>query len=282
MRLTMRPSLTRAAGVDSHLSSLLAEIRPLNARSVIASTLLGMEAGRLPVERLVSAGALFGIAEGAIRTALWRMVAAGELITDDGTYRLAGSLLARRRRMGADSIARRRSWDGTWEIVVVDAERRSAAARQELRSAAAALHLAELRDGVWMRPDNLDPKRLPHEQATVDAQCLRFTGASGTAALASRLFEPAAWAARAASLLDALDGAALPSRDLGPGDLVAGFRLSIAVVRHLDRDPLLPDELLPSAWPGDDLRRSYLAYHAGFSRRFTAWLRDAEDLPRGD
>lgn len=273
----MTRSLSRSVGAELQLSALLADVRPLGARSVIASTLLGSEAGELRVERLVSAGALFGIADGAIRTALWRMVTAGELIADGGDYRLAGSLLARRRRMGESSVARRRAWDGTWEIVVVDAERRPATARQELRAAAAALHLAELRDGVWMRPDNLDRERLPDEQATVDAQCLRFTGASGSAALASRLFEPAAWAARAASLIDALDRAVLPPRDLGPGDLVEGFRLSIAVVRHLDRDPLLPDELLANDWPGDELRRSYLAYQADYGQRFMAWLHDASD-----
>jgi phenylacetic acid degradation operon negative regulatory protein len=200
-------------------------------------------------------------------------VTVGELSTDAGHYRLAGSLLARRQRMDARSVARRRSWDGTWEIVVVEAERRPAAARQELRAAAAALHLAELRDGVWMRPDNLDRGRLPAEQATVDGQCLRFTGASGSAALASRLFDPAAWAGRATSLIDALGRAALPV-DLGPGDLADGFRLSIAVVRHLDRDPLLPDEVLLDAWPGDKLRDCYLAYEADYSHRLATWLRD--------
>jgi len=271
----MTSSPARPVGADIPLSALLADIRPLGARSVIASTLLGNEAGEHRVERLVSAGALFGIAEGAIRTALWRMVTGGELIADGGSYRLAGSLLARRRRMGASSVARRRAWDGTWEIVVVDAERRSAPARQGLRSAAIALHLAELRDGVWMRPDNLDAARLPDEQATVNAQCMRFTGASGSAALAQRLFAPAAWAERAASLIDALERAALPPRDLEPGDLVTGFRLQIASVRHLDRDPLLPDELLPNDWPGAALRRGYLAYHDEYEQRFTAWLRDA-------
>lgn len=263
----------RPAAANLHVSSLIADIRPLGARSVIASTLLGDADGELPVERLVRAGVLFGIGDGAIRTALSRMVSAGELSADAGRYRLAGSLLARRHRMDARSVARRRHWDGTWEIVVVEADRRPAAARQELRSAAAALHLAELRDGVWMRPDNLDRGRLPAEQATVDAQCLRFTGASGSAALASRLFDPTAWAARATSLIDALECSALPP-DLGPGDLAAGFRLSIAVVQHLGRDPLLPDELLPDAWPGDKLRDSYVAYEHDYSHRFATWLRD--------
>ena len=41
------------------------------------------------------------------------------------------------------------------------------AARAELRAAMAALRLAELREGVWLRPDNLDPQRLPAAQAVV-------------------------------------------------------------------------------------------------------------------
>ena len=38
---------------DIHLTSFLADIRPLGARSVIASTLLGAEAARMPADRLV-------------------------------------------------------------------------------------------------------------------------------------------------------------------------------------------------------------------------------------
>src|SRR5687767_2250022 len=80
------------------LAAMLADLRPLGARSVIASTLLGANAISMPAERLVRAGELFGVADGAIRTALWRMVAAGELVANDGRYALAGPLLERRER----------------------------------------------------------------------------------------------------------------------------------------------------------------------------------------
>ena len=40
-------------------------IRPLTARSVVASTLLGTDPPRLPVAFLVRTGALFGLAEGS-------------------------------------------------------------------------------------------------------------------------------------------------------------------------------------------------------------------------
>jgi len=157
-------------------------------------------------------------------------------------------------------------------MAVVGTERRSAAARQELRAAAASLHLAELRDGVWMRPDNLAVDRSPEQRAVVERQCMRIDGARPTEDVVERLFRPGEWAAQARSLIDALEGAAHPPDDLGHGDLATGFRLSIAVVRHLNADPLLPDALLPADWPGSALRRLYSAYHQAYERRFGAWL----------
>ena len=65
-------------------------------------------------------------------------------------------------------------WDGTWEMAVVSLERRSAADRLALRKAATALHLAELREGIWFRPDNLDQHRLPTLRAVLDRQCVHF------------------------------------------------------------------------------------------------------------
>ena len=48
--------------------------------------------------------------------------------------------------------------------------------------------------------------------------------------------------------------------------------MSIAAVRHLAVDPLLPDELLPDGWPGDELRRRYTDFHVGFDQRIADWL----------
>jgi phenylacetic acid degradation operon negative regulatory protein len=238
----------------------------LSARSLIASTLLGSDEPRMRAAALVKAGALFGIAPGAMRTALWRMASDGELAADDGWYRLAGPLRDRKRRVDESYAPTRRPWDGTWELAVVAAERRPAPERLALRAAAGALHLAEVREGIWARPDNLDPKRLPASRTVLDAQCLRFTHATGPAGLASRLFDLEPWAARARELLRSL--AAESTAD----SLADGFMLSIAVVRHLQADPLLPDELLPAGWPGDRLRHDYAEHERSYTRRFTAWL----------
>lgn len=258
---------------DGMLAALVAQERPLTARSVIASALLGSRPPRLPASRLVQAGSLFGIAEGAVRTALWRMVSAGELETAEGWYQLAGRLLDRKQRVDDSHAAHRRPWDGTWELAVVAAERRSATERTELRAAAVALHLEEIREGIWGRPDNLDPRRLPEERAVLDVQCLRFTHAAAPPGLEARLFDLGAWSRRASDLVTAMDEAGAPGETPEPGALAAGFLLSVAVVRHLQADPLLPDELLPRHWPGDRLRLRYQRYDTAYQRRLTEWVR---------
>lgn len=254
--------------------------RPLTARSVIASTLLGTTPPRLPGRLLVRAGALFGLAEGTVRTALSRMVAAGELTAEDGTYALAGSLLARQARQDESrrAVVAAEPWDGTWAVAVVHGERRSAPQRVELRAAATALRLAELREGVWLRPDNLHPGRLPASAAVVDAQCARFGGArphhpDPDAALAGRLWDLGGWAARADGLRARMDGivAALEGGDTEA--LAPGFVLSASVLRLTQADPLLPADLLPAGWPGGALRSEYDRYDAAYQYLLGAWFR---------
>ncbi len=255
-----------------------ADERPLTARSVIASTLLGTSPPELPGWLLVRAGALFGIAEGTVRTALSRMVAAGELTADDGTYALAGPLLARQARQDESrrAVVAPTAWDGGWSMAVVHGDPRSAAQRGELRAAATALRLAELREGVWLRPDNLDTDRLPASSAVLAAQCARLTARPDEpdpAALAARLWDLAAWADRAAALRVRMDGV-VAALEAGDTDALApGFVLSASVLRLTQADPLLPDALLPTGWPGAALRAEYDRYDAAYQSLLRAWFR---------
>src|SRR5690349_17950414 len=92
-------------------------VRPLTARSVIASTLLGITPPRLPAAALVASGEKFGVAPGTTRVALSRMVDAGELSAgDDATYALAGLLLERHARQEQGRHPRTRAWSGAWRI----------------------------------------------------------------------------------------------------------------------------------------------------------------------
>src|SRR5690606_15893289 len=147
-------------------------------RSVLASVLLGTEPPRLPTPLLIRTAALFGISEGTTRTALSRMVSAGEAVSEDGGYRLTGRLVDRQARQEASRHPEARSWDGTWELATIEGDRsRSPADRADLRGALGALRLVELREGTWGRPDNLDPTRSPAARAEVDEWCRRWHAA---------------------------------------------------------------------------------------------------------
>lgn len=250
--------------------------RPLTARSVIASTLLGTSPPTLPGRLLVRAGALFGITEGTVRTALSRMVAAGELTTSAGDYTLAGALVARQARQAESREAARRAWDGSWAMAVVHGDPRTSNRRAELRDAATALRLAELREGVWLRPDNLDPTRLPAATAVLEAQCARFSSrpeAPPDPMLAATLWDLDGWAQRAGSLRERMADvvAQLEAGDVGA--LAPGFVLSASVLRLTQADPLLPPELLPAGWPGTALRADYDRYDRAYQLLLRTWFR---------
>lgn len=242
---------------------------PLTARSVLASALLGTDPPELPVGYLVRLAALFGVNDNRARVALSRMVAAGEVTTDgNGRYRLAGHLLDRRDRQATSRAGRTTAWSGRWEVVVVTTAGSAPEVRARRRRALAFTRLAELREGVWLRPDNL-AVRLPSD---VEADVLRFRSEGpDDRALTTRLWALERWADRAEALLGGLD--AMPPA--GWEDLAPGFELSASVLRHLQADPLLPAELLPRSWPGDRLRAVYDDWDRRYRELLAAWSRSA-------
>lgn len=234
------------------------EIRPLTARSVVLSTLLGVHPPRLPARYLVRVGYLFGIAEGTIRVALSRMVASGDLVQGGGEYALTERLLQRQTRQDESRSPRTRPWDGTWEIAVITADRRPAADRTALRQAMSELRLTELREGTWLRPANLARTR----PAPVVRQCTFLTGRpeQDPAALAAALWDLDTWAAEAGALRTALSQATA---------IAERFTYAAAILRHLLNDPLLPPSLLPPSWPGPALRADYQAFETEFEQLLT-------------
>jgi phenylacetic acid degradation operon negative regulatory protein len=223
-------------------------MRPLSARSVVLSLLLGSHPPELPVSAIVVAGELFDIAEPTLRVALTRMVANGDLERTDRTYRLNSRLAERQRRQDAD-LYPAGEWDGTWETVVVTSIGRSAADRAGLRATLTALRLAELREGVWLRPSNL-ARPLPAWPAELISS-FRSVPDAEARVMASVLWDLDGWNRAGRNLLH--DTASAQS---------AAERLTVAaaVVRHLRSDPALPAELLPDHWVGTELRSSYAAY----------------------
>jgi phenylacetic acid degradation operon negative regulatory protein len=239
---------------DRHLPT----IQPLTARSVVLSTLLGYHPPALRVSALIRIGALFGIADRSIRTAVSRMVSTGELHVSDGVYTLSQRLIDRQARQDESCSPTIKRWDGTWEIAIVTSPPRPLAERVALRKSMAQLRLAELREGVWTRPANLI--RDPHD--VVMEQCTAFRGHYDDAPdLVHSLWDLSAWADNAHRLYADVDAAT---------DLHAGFIVSAEVIRHLMLDPCLPPSLLPDDWPGNDLRERY----GEFSITYAARLRE--------
>jgi len=256
--------------------------RPLTARSVLLSTLLGTDPPWLPTRRLVRAAALFGITEGAARTALSRMTARGELQPDRDGHRLTGPLLDRQARQRASRHPAVEPWDGRWVIGLVAGERRTPADRAAFRAAMGRARHAELREGAWGRPDNLGPP------PALPCQWWRGQPEEPAAELAARLWELGPWARHAVDLRGRLRSVLPALRRHDTDALAPGFVLSAAVLRHLQRDPLLPDELLPKRWPGEGLRADYDRFDEAYRAVLGGWLRatppkglTARSEPRG-
>jgi phenylacetic acid degradation operon negative regulatory protein len=246
--------------------------RPLTARSVIASTLLGTTPPRATAARLVLSCVLFGFQENAARVALSRMVAAGELSASDGSYELVGRLRERqvrqlRSRQGTTPLV---AWDQTWRLAVVIGTARPPTERAELRRRLGLARFAEWREGVWLRPD-------VNVESLSDAEdCVFVPGARPPDAvpLARTLFALDAWSDSARSLIAEMEPLhrRLTRRDAA--SLTDAFILNAAVLRHLQADPFLPPELLPSRWPGARLRARYEAFDAAFVSLWQATLRE--------
>ncbi len=231
----------------------------MTARSVVLSVLLGAHPAQATAAELIRLTSDFGVKESTLRVALTRMVAAGDLVRSADGYRLSERLLARQRRQDDALRPRRRPWDGTWTTLVITSVGADAVSRAALRKLLQDSRFGELREGVWLRPDNLQPA-VP-AMAGERARALRSVD-DAPEQLARQLWDLPAWSAVATDLLAAMAAAQ---------DVPARFVIAAGLVRHLLTDPVLPDELLPRAWPGDALRGAYA--------RFAAELADRRDDP---
>ncbi|WP_204081316.1 PaaX family transcriptional regulator C-terminal domain-containing protein [Mycobacterium riyadhense] len=227
----------------------------MTARSVVLSVLLGAHPACASASELIRLTADFGIKETALRVALTRMVSAGDLIRSADGYGLSNRLLARQRRQDEAMRPRARPWGGYWHVVIVTSVGTDARTRGALRTAMHDKRFGELREGVWMRPDNLDLELKPEVLARV-----RVLNACDDqpAELAGQLWDLPGWAGAGHRLLD----------DMAQfSDIPGRFMVAAAMVRHLLADPMLPAELLPDDWPGARLRAAYQEFAAELAQR---------------
>ncbi len=126
-----------------------------------------------------------------------------------------------------------------------------------------------------MRPDNLDPDRLPGVRRSVRDQARWFTGRpeGDPTELARALFDLDEWARVASELRRSL--AAMIPRLGGDGatPLAEGFELAAATLRHIVADPLLPPALWPVDWPAAALRADHRRYDIVYRAELAAFFR---------
>jgi phenylacetic acid degradation operon negative regulatory protein len=248
--------------------------RPLNARSLALSALLGTHPPTLSASALVALAELFDITGGAMRTALSRLVAAGDVDTDGARYTLSPRLADRQqaqdagRRLDAGAGA---EWDGRWHTAVAVSDHRSLAQRRQVRVLMTNARFGELRPATWLRPANLPAPVL-------DRDWLVTTGpVDGVAAadLVARLWDVDALAARGRGLDRRLERAAAELDRDDPRQIPPAFILAAEVLRALRSDPLLPRALLPAPWPFDALRDRYARFEHTLQAMLRPFLSDA-------
>ncbi|BBY28259.1 PaaX family transcriptional regulator C-terminal domain-containing protein [Mycolicibacterium sediminis] len=217
----------------------------MTARSVVLSVLLGAHPAWASAGDLIALTSDFGIREPTLRVALTRMVGAGDLVRSADGYRLSERLLARQRRQDDALEPRAIGWDGEWTTLVVTSVGIDARTRATLRQTLFEKRFGELREGVWMRPANLDVDLAGPLRTRVRVLAARD---ADPADLVARLWDLPSWSRTGTALLDEMRSAtSVPGR----------FAAAAAMVRHILTDPVLPDELLPEGWPGAELRAAY-------------------------
>jgi phenylacetic acid degradation operon negative regulatory protein len=223
----------------------MSSLSRMTARSVVLSVLLGAHPAWATASELIRLTADFGIKEATLRVALTRMVSGGDLVRSEDGYRLSDRLMARQRRQDDAINPRLHTWDGTWTTLVITSVGTDARTRAALRIALQDNRFAELREGVWLRPDNLDTA-LPDD--VLDRVRVLHARDGDPAGLAARLWDLSQWVETAQVLLEEMASAT---------DVPGRFVVAAAIVRHLLTDPVLPETLLPDDWPGAALRQAY-------------------------
>ena len=238
----------------------MATLSRMTARSVVLSVLLGAHPACATAAELVRLTADFDIKEATLRVALTRMVSAGDLVRSEDGYRLSDRLTARQRRQDDAINPQLRSWDGTWTTLVITSVGIDARTRAALRTTLQQNRFAELREGVWLRPDNVKVT-LPDE--VLSRVRVMHGYDDRPAELAGQLWDLPGWASTGRQLLDDMAAAT---------DIPGRFVAAAGMVRHLLTDPVLPAELLSDGWPGAALRDSY----ARFAAELVALRNEAE------
>jgi phenylacetic acid degradation operon negative regulatory protein len=214
---------------------------------------LGVEekATRQALMRTAAAGWLRSDRVG--RRTMWRLTAAAERLLIDGTERIYGF------------TGTAGDWDGQWLIVLARAPETARPTRHLVRTRLSWAGLGSPAPGVWVSPhaDRLAEveRTLAEAPSLPDAQVFVGThaGYGELRAMARQAWDLDAIEARYEQFL-----ARFGARARGDA-LTATVELVHAWRRFPWVDPALPDELLPTPWPGAAAAKLFARLHARWS-----------------
>lgn len=235
----------------------------------------------LPSAALVSLLGDFGVSEAAARAALSRMVKHRLLLPSRSGRNTGYRLTARSVAVLGDGLARMtafgdegRTWDGSWNVVVVDDGRLSRSLRDAVRSRMEWLGFARLVDGMWLSPWDRHAAAL-EELRVLGVEDVTTLTAHVPPTAPGRSRPEQAWdlvglaaeyrdfISEAARLWDALDAGAIPPEQA----LVHRTELTDEWLALANSDPDLPAELLPSGWPREQARAIFIETHEALGAR---------------
>jgi phenylacetic acid degradation operon negative regulatory protein len=232
--------------------------RHLTARELVLDFLSNRYPREMSAQEIMGVGAALGFSEQSLRMALTRLVEQSVAAnTGRGRYRLSPSGEAMREEVRKwrhlDDLAK--PWSGAW-IGVFDAAvpRSDRAALRRHERAMRLRGFRELQAGLWIRPANL------RDSVAELRDHLRALGLHPAAIVvglhdlddnartrATGLWDTAAMLARYRTLADELLASKTRLERI-PLDTAAAESMVLGrdVIRHINLDPLLPEELMPN------------------------------------
>jgi phenylacetic acid degradation operon negative regulatory protein len=231
--------------------------RHLTARELVIDFLSNRYPREMSVQEITAVGSALGFSEQSLRMALTRLVEQSVAAnTGRGLYRLSPSGEAMRDEVRKwrhlDGLAK--PWSGAW-IGVFDANvpRSDRAALRRHERAMRLRGFRELQVGFWIRPANLRDsvaELRDHLRALGLHPAALVVGLHGlddhTRASATSLWDTAAMLGTYRALTDELLASKVKLERLSL-DIAAAESMVLGrdVIRHINLDPLLPDELMP-------------------------------------
>jgi phenylacetic acid degradation operon negative regulatory protein len=232
--------------------------RHLTARELVIDFLSNRYPRQMSAQEILGVGSALGFSEQSLRMALTRLVEGSVAAnTGRGLYRLSPSgetmRVEVRKWRHLDELAK--PWSGAW-IGVFDASvpRSDRAALRRHERAMRLRGFRELQAGLWIRPANLRDsiaELREHLRALGLHPAALVVGLSDldddARAKATRLWDTAAMLARYRALTDELIASKsklerLPLETAAAESMVLGRD----VIRHINLDPVLPEELMPN------------------------------------